>query len=896
MHAMPMSPQPLALWREITRWVAGALVAFLLALWGLSAHAAPPPAGASISNQASATYSDGSGVSRIVSSNLVVTSVTQVYSLMLESNGAQTATPGSVVYYPHTLTNTGNGSDAFRLTTAQTSTPALTTLEIYADNGSGAPTGAAILPTQNITVTAGATFKFIVRATVPASAVAGNTNTITVTATSQGPGAAAQSNTDVTTVTGNAVVQLTKAVSVASGPAGTANIQYTLTYTNNGNSTAAPVKISDTLPAGMSMNPNSALWSGTGATALVEGTAATSGTQSLTYSYDTSSRAFVATINQVAPGQSGQVRFTVTVAAGTAPGPLNNFATVEFGTGGTPASATNTSNTVVFTVTQAANVSFTGAAFAPSPAAAGTAVTATNVLTNTGNGTDTFNITVANVNFPPGTLFQLYKSDGTTPLVDTNGDNIVDTGPVAGNGGTYNVVLRATLPPNALAGTNLTVTKTATSVLSGGVSAVATDTLAEIVPASVDLTNDAPAGPGVPGDGSGGSTGGTVQSSKAVNPGTTAVFTLVANNTGQAPDSYNFGVGTDVAGTALPTGWTVEFRAAVGGSCGTMGATVTSTGTIGVAVANRNATFCAVVSVPAGYPAGTQSLFFRLRSPNSGAADVVHDQVVVNAVRSITLTPNGTGQTYPGGSYMYVHTLTNNGNVDEGGAFSTLTLDVPVSAGWSSTLYVDVNGNGTFDAGDSTVTGPLTAVLAKGSSLSLLHRVIAPSGAAPASVYTATITVTTANGSYTIPAPAPAVATDSTTVIAGNLTLVKEQALDANCDGTPEFVAPITSWTQGNLSAKPDECVLYRVTVTNVGAADATNVVVSDTTPTFTTISRIPAVVSGHADSRIVPPVLAVGATGPIKAHMGATATDAQGGTLGAGQSAVITFGVRIAK
>src|SRR5690606_24936253 len=130
--------------------------------------------------------------------------------------------------------------------------------------------------------------------------------------------------------------------------------------------------------------------------------------------------------------------------------------------------------------------------------------------------------------------------------------------------------------------------------------------------------------------------------------------------------------------------------------------------------------------------------------------------------------PNGTGQTYPGGSYVYSHTLTNNGNVVEGGAFSTLTPAVPNTGGWSSTLYIDnaVTGTvGALDAADTLVTGALAGTLAKGGSITVFHRVIAPSGAVPGTVNSATITVTTVNGSYTTSVPAAAVATDSTTVI-----------------------------------------------------------------------------------------------------------------------------------
>lgn len=879
MHVMPMSPQPLALWQEFTRWVAGALVALLLALCGVSAHAAPPPAGSSISNQASATYSDGSGVSRTVTSNLVQTTVTQVYSLTLVQNGAQTATPGSVVYYPHTLTNTGNGNDTFNLAAASTSgTFAMTNIEIYADNGSGQPTGAAI--TSSGVLASGATFKFIVRGTVPTTAVATNTNTITVTATSLGDASKTASNTDVTTVTGNAVITLTKAISVSSGAPGTTGVQYTLTYTNTGNSTATNVKVTDVLPAGMAMETGSGRWSVTGTTPLSQ-TGGSVGTapNTLTSTYTAASRTFEATLAQVTPGQSGQIRFTVAIGGTVAPGVLNNTAAVEYNNGGTPASTVNgTSNTVPFTVTQTANVTFVGPA-AVASAAPGATVSFTNVLTNTGNGTDTFNVTIGTSSYPSGTTFQLYKSDGTTPLVDTNGDGTIDTGPLAA-GTTYNVILRATLPPNASGTGPFAVQKVARSVFDTTKSATATDTLTAVTPASVDLTNNLPAATGVPGFGAG--PGGTAQVTNATNPGTTTVFTLVANNTGPAPDSYNFTAGSNAAGAALPSGWTVEFRAAVSGTCTSTGTTLTNTGNI---AAGGYGTFCAVVTVPAGYNAGTVPVYFRASSPTSGVTDSIFDAVTVNTVRSISLTPNGTGQTYPGGSYVYTHTLTNNGNVPEGGALSTLTPAVPNSGGWSSTLYVDSNNDGQLDAGDALISAALATSLAKGASITVFHRVIAPSGAVPGAVNVATITVTTTNGTYLTTVPAPAVATDSTTVIAGNLTLNKVQALDANCDGAADVA---NSFGQGNLAARPGQCVLYRITVTNVGAADATNVVVSDATPTFTKISTAATTSSGVISAP------AVNAAGTIIARIGTGATASAGGTLAAGQSAEIAFGVKI--
>src|SRR5207302_4215424 len=123
-------------------------------------------------------------------------------------------------------------------------------------------------------------------------------------------------------------------------------------------------------------------------------------------------------------------------------------------------------NTTDLTVTQGAGVTITGSTVNNAPQ--GTVVTVTNTVTNTGNGTDSFDITVTNTIFPPGTTFQLFKSDGSTPLVDTNGNSTPDTGSLT-PGATYDVIVKAVLPPGASgSGVNYTANVTATSHGSSG--------------------------------------------------------------------------------------------------------------------------------------------------------------------------------------------------------------------------------------------------------------------------------------------------------------------------------------------------------------------------------------------------------------------------------------------
>ena len=253
------------------------MIMMAAALLSPSIATAQTAAGTAIGNQASATYTDSSSVSRTATSNVVTTVVQQVASLQLTANGAKTASPGGPVFYPHTLINTGNGSDSFTLSLAPAQSGAftLTGTHIYLDaNGDGIPDNFTDLTGTSVTVAAGAAnaFKFVITGTVPAGAIAGQTNNFSVTATSVFDNTKSASNTDTTTVTANAVVNLNKVISSNSGASPSGPYTVTLTYTNSGNNTASTINIGDALPAGMTYVAGSGRWSVTGATALTDAT------------------------------------------------------------------------------------------------------------------------------------------------------------------------------------------------------------------------------------------------------------------------------------------------------------------------------------------------------------------------------------------------------------------------------------------------------------------------------------------------------------------------------------------------------------------------------------------------------------------------------------------------
>lgn len=119
-------------------WLVGLVLAMFVITW---ASGALPPAGSVIGNQANATYTDSGGQTKTATSNLVETVVQQVGSFTLVQDNTKTAAPGNVVYMPHTLTNTGNGSDSFALAFANLAGSFdVSTITVYADaNGDGVP-------------------------------------------------------------------------------------------------------------------------------------------------------------------------------------------------------------------------------------------------------------------------------------------------------------------------------------------------------------------------------------------------------------------------------------------------------------------------------------------------------------------------------------------------------------------------------------------------------------------------------------------------------------------------------------------------------------------------------------------------------------------------------------
>ena len=419
------------------------------------------PAGSSIGNQATATYTDSANVIRTSTSNVVTTIVQQVAFIDLIDDRTQSAAPSSPVYFSHTVTNNGNGADTFSLTAVdKTGDDFDITPVIYADaNSDGIPDNNTPINTTG-SLNPGNSFSFVVAGAVVALAASGDTSDITVTATSTADGTVSDFNTDTVNVTNNAAITVVKKIDDSAGPSPSGPYTYTLTYTNNGGAAATNLTLTDIIPAGLDYVENSGTWSLSG-TALTDTNGAADDPAGINYSFATAGNGTVtANILSVPAGTSGNITFQVNVNSGLSPRVIANQADFSYNDGAT--ARTGTTNTNNFTVTRTVDLTFDGPTLPTPTAPQGGTVDFSNTLVNLGSGDDSFDVVVNSPGtFPVGTTFQLLKTGGSA-LLDTNGNGIADTGPVAA-GASFVVVLRVQLPTGATGGGSYVITKTATA-------------------------------------------------------------------------------------------------------------------------------------------------------------------------------------------------------------------------------------------------------------------------------------------------------------------------------------------------------------------------------------------------------------------------------------------------
>lgn len=581
-------------------------------------------------------------------------------------------------------------------------------------------------------------------------------------------------------------------------------------------------------------------------------------------------------------------------------------------------------------------------------AAVGSAVEFFVTVTNNGSGTDTFELLIAKGDFPAGTTFTIWNEAGTVQITDTNGAGGVDTGPLAAGAG-KKFMVKAQLPSTVSgnnAGAGFTATLAATSANDPSTTPASNSTslkLGNITGSGVDLTDSADnATPGVNMD--------DLTSPYTINNGTnpgarpTFVATVgsqveipfyIDNDSGSA-DAFTLSAGGSNGTTlgALPTGWTVAFYATDPTTGNRTGSPITTTTSLPAGTTDKK--YIAVVTVssdPANAPAnfgavdtnadgdGDQLITISVLSSATGATDIMMDAIDVAPLRQVALTPPGADQIQAGGSVDYTHTLDNTGNTQE--TFEIAATNLGTTPGWNNTVMVDTNGDGVPDKVTSQLTttdkiygttnsgtpvqvtwtdtdadGNPEVTLPPGVSMPITPVVFAPSNAAPGEVNTLTVTATNTDTDAT---PGPnATVEDVSTVILGQVRLVKTVAYDAACDGTADssFVADLKQHVP-SIEVAPGECAIWQIVATNQGDANALKVVVRDTVPTYTTYEAN-TLKYALGNSAFLPRTDVAGddgaeqVSGTVSFFIGAGATPIAGGTLLPAESATVQFSTKV--
>jgi uncharacterized repeat protein (TIGR01451 family) len=211
--------------------------------------------------------------------------------------------------------------------------------------------------------------------------------------------------------------------------------------------------------------------------------------------------------------------------------------------------------------------------------------------------------------------------------------------------------------------------------------------------------------------------------------------------------------------------------------------------------------------------------------------------VVLGNAPFSTFTSDGAQQAAAGQpvSYAHIYIAGSAGSV----AFITADSPLPPGSSWSSVLYLDSNCNGSLDGTDTVLTTPINVTA--GQQVCILDRVTSPAGGANGAQ---DVTTVSATETWTVPTLTPGSQihvlknTDTTTISAGGLTLLKDVRKLASCPADAAASLANTTAYASSGTARPGDYLEYRLRYTNNTVAPLTALKIYDVVPSYTQFVR----------------------------------------------------------
>jgi len=480
-------------------------------------------------------------------------------------------------------------------------------------------------------------------------------------------------------------------------------------------------------------------------------------------------------------------------AAGTPAGTvITNFATGEYKDANGNAMASVTSNSVTTTVTQVAGVDISD--ISNSTTAPGGSATYAATITNTGNGTDTIDLSVVEVEQNGGDhTVTIYLDDNGNGVLDPGETTVVSATSALAADAEYDVIILVqnnSEPNSGSDGSSVDITFTGTSQFDSNVSDdeefTSTVSAAELV-VTISVDNDSP------------------------QPGDVVTVTITGTNNGSSTaEDVVFSAPIPTNMTYVPGSLYITTSSRTDADdADSSDYNVTTPGSVTLnygdiaAAGSGYATF--QVTLDEDVPSGTDIVpeatadYIGNGDPIDGSGG---DMTVAQAY-AVIVGADDSESADPSDVVVYAVTVTNDGNGTD--SFDLTTSD---DSSWTWTIYKDINENGVYDSGTDTETTN-TGSLAQDSVLYLLVRATVPAGEEDAAVNAMTLTATSVG--------------DGSETDEGVFTVT--------------VTAPLLALTKSvdKASAAPGDTLTYTISIVNSGSGQATTVVITDSAPTNTT-------------------------------------------------------------